>query len=58
MYFYDPKKQIAKYREKKEQQYKAILDASKEKADFIALYEEAKKKLTSDELMSFENKYD
>lgn len=39
LYFYDPQKEMARYREKKEQEVKIKLDASQEKQQFMKLYE-------------------
>lgn len=45
MFYYHPQKEITKYREKKEEEMKIKINASKEKQEFLRLVEDARKKL-------------
>ena len=57
LYFYDPKKQINKYRDQKEEEMKNRLFGSAQRKRFVALLEEARSKLTPQEMHAFEQEY-
>ena len=57
LYFYDPQKEMGKYREKKEEEYRCLLEESEERRQFLRLYEESKKKLSPEERIDFESQH-
>ena len=57
MYFYDPKKQLNKYRDQKEEEMKNRLFSSSPRKRFLGLLEEARAKLPQSLVHSFEQEY-
>lgn len=57
MYFYDPKKQLNKYRDMKEEEMKNRLFSSEPRKRFLALLDEARNKLSKAEMHVFEQEY-
>jgi cytochrome c553 len=57
LYFYDPQKEINRYRELKEEELKNKLAAAAEKRNFLKLMEEAKFKMSKSDFNKLEQDY-